>query len=91
MKPNPLADDFPRRVGDGVLMCFAVHEFIHALSLVAHTPGEGDLLQEFPNLRTGARNKPEDDRLGVNGGKTLPPLFLLGSTIGRIQALWPNL
>jgi hypothetical protein len=90
MKPNPLADDFPRRVGDGVLTCFAVHEFIHALGLVEHTQGGGDLLQEIPDLRTGARNKPDDDRLEVNGGKRLPPLFLLGSTIGRIQALWPS-
>jgi hypothetical protein len=71
-------------------MCFAVHEFIHALGLVAHTQGGGDLLQDIPDLRTGARNKPDDDRLEVNGGKRLPPLFLLGSTIGRIQALWPN-
>ena len=90
MKPNPLADNAPRRVGDGVLMCFAVHEFIHALGLGEHTPGGGDLLQDVPDLRCGAPNKPDDDRLEVIGGKRLPPLFLLGSTIGRIQALWPS-
>ena len=90
MKPNPLADDFPWRVGDGALMCWGVHEFIHALGLGEHTQGGGDLLQEFPALWTGARNKPDDDRLEVNGGKRLSPLFLLSSTIGRIHALWPS-
>jgi hypothetical protein len=90
MKPNPQADDFPRRVGDAVLMCFAVHEFIHALGLDGHTPGGGDLFQDVPQLRTGARDKPDDDRLEVNGAKRLPPLILLPSTVGRVQKLWPS-
>jgi hypothetical protein len=90
MKANPLADDYPRRVGDGVLLCFAVHEFIHALGLHEHTPGGGDLLQDIPALRTGGRNSPGDDKLEVIGNKRLPPLFLLGTTVNRIQALWPS-
>jgi hypothetical protein len=89
MKPNPLADDFPRHVGDGVLMCFADHKFIHALGLAEHTQG-GRPVTGYPGSSDRCSKQARRCRLEVDGGKRLPPLFLLGSTIGRIQVLWPS-
>jgi hypothetical protein len=91
MRPDPQSDDFPRRVGDGVLMCWTVHEFIHAIGLSEHTRGAGDLFEANPTLRSGTRNDPETDRLEVRGGTRIPPITpLTGDTIGRVQKLWPK-
>jgi hypothetical protein len=89
MRARPMADDFPRVIGDPCLIAFAIHECIHAIGLNDHTPGGGDLLEEIPQLRTGARDKPNDDTFEVKGGKRIPPLFLLSATLVRIQKLWP--
>ena len=90
MRAKPMADDFPRVIGDPCLIAFAIHESIHAIGLNDHTPGGGDLFEEIPQLRTGARDKPDEDKFEVKGGKRIPPLFLLGATLGRIQKLWPS-
>lgn len=90
MKPKPMADPFHRLVGDGVLTTTAVHEFVHALGLHEHTLNGGDLMQDIPQFRAGAKDKPNDDKLEVNGGKQLPPNFLLPATITRVQTLWPK-
>lgn len=91
MRPNPQSDDFPRRVGNGVLGCWTVHEFIHAVGLTAHTHGAGDLYEANPALRSGKRDDPETDKLEVRGGDKVPPIkTLTGDTIKRIQTLWPK-
>jgi hypothetical protein len=90
MRARPMADDFPRVIGDPCLIAFAIHECIHAIGLNDHTAGGGDLLEQTPQLRTGARDKPDEDKFEVNGGKRIPPLFLLSATLGRIQKLWPS-
>jgi len=88
MRANPTTGG--RTIGNPCLIAFAIHEVVHALGLVEHTPNGGDLFEATPQLRAGAKNKPDDDKFEVNGGKTIPPLFLLGTTIARIQKLWPT-
>ena len=90
MRAKPMADDFPRVIGNPCLVAFAIHECIHAIGLNDHTPGGGDLFEEVPQLRTGARDKPDDDKFEVKGGQRIPPLFLLPATLVRIQRLWPS-
>lgn len=90
MKPNPQSDDFPRRVGNSVLVCWTVHEFVHAIGLSAHTHGAGDLYEATPTLRSGKRDDPETDTLEVRGGARIPPITTLtADTINRIQRIWP--
>jgi len=88
MKPQPAVDLHGGRVGDGVLTCFTVHEFIHAVGLDLHTDGGGDVFQQQPDV--SADRNPANDRMLVSGGKTLPPIFLKGTTINRIKALWAS-
>jgi hypothetical protein len=90
MRPSPQSDDFPRRVGNSVLVVWTVHEFIHAIGLSDHTQGAGDLFEANPSLRSGTRDDPESDKLEVRGGARIPPITTLtGNTINRIQKIWP--
>jgi hypothetical protein len=88
MKPLPKVDTHRGRVGDNVLVCFTVHEFIHAIGLDDHTSGGGDVFQEIPDVSSGPN--PADDKMMVFGGQKLPPIILKGTTVNRIQTLWPS-
>jgi hypothetical protein len=94
MRPKPKSDDWPRLVGNRVLVLWTVHEFIHAIGLDAHTHGGGDLFEANPTLRSGKRDDAETDKLEVIGGTRIPPdppatLNITGNTINRIQKIWP--
>jgi len=75
-----------RGVGDGVKLVIAVHELIHACGLANADHSPDDLFNGYPQVRAGS--KPQDDKLEVNGPKTLPPLFLASKTIAAIQNNW---
>jgi hypothetical protein len=95
MKGNIKSDDAPRTVGDPALKVQAIHEFIHAIGLGAHTAGGGDFYEEMPTLLSPEKANADKDVLRLVGGARVPrqkpdtELFLLESTKKRIVALWP--
>jgi hypothetical protein len=66
-----------RPVGTNVMKVILIHEFIHACGLHDHTPG--DVFQDYPNV--------EGDHVKA-GNIRMPPIFLSGATISRIQDKW---
>lgn len=82
--PTPVS----RLAGDPVLLCIAVHEFIHAIGLANadHTPD--DIFNGSPSLLVGDQNKPDDDRVTV-GTTKFPPILLAAATIRKIKQIWP--
>jgi hypothetical protein len=76
----------PRRVlGDGVKLCIAVHELVHAAGLSNAEHGQGDIFFGFPQLRAGRR--PADDRL-ASDETVMPPIVFGAQTIARIRRNW---
>lgn len=74
-----------RIVGDGVKLCMAVHEFIHACGIAQNEHSTGDLFEGFPSLSAGSQ--PQDDKLTF-GQKHSPPLFLVSATVKKIHDNW---
>lgn len=66
-----------RRVGANIMKVILFHEFIHACGLEDHTPG--DVFQDYPNV--------EGDYVKA-GNVKMPPIFISGATISRIQDNW---
>ena len=66
-----------RPVGTNIMKVILFHEFIHACGLEDHTPG--DVFQDYPNV--------EGDYVKA-GNVKMPPIFISGATISRIQDNW---
>jgi len=66
-----------RPVGANIMKVILFHEFIHACGLEDHTPG--DVFQDYPNV--------EGDYVKA-GNIKMPPIFISGATISRIQDNW---
>lgn len=80
-----------RGVGEGVKLCIAIHEVIHACGLHEsdHTPANiPDVFSTLTSVSAGASSPPASDRVDLGGGKFLPPIFLTPRTAGLIQANW---
>lgn len=95
---GPTGQKVLREAGDPIKLDLAIHELIHACGLDAedHTPmSDPDVFVAFPDDDPD-NSDPSKDRLDVgtkNGvHQKVPPLFLSGPTVSKIQLLWlvPN-
>lgn len=87
--PQTLSGDKSRLVGDGVLLCVAFHELLHACGLANSDHGGNDIFFGSPQLRTATRAK--DDKITAGKSDTdpqMPPIVVGPQTAARVRALW---
>jgi len=80
-----------REVGDGVKMCIAIHEFIHAcgLSNDDHSPvTDPDMFIAQPQPRAGPTPSQDKLELRLQPLVTAPPIALTARTAGLIRGIW---
>jgi hypothetical protein len=76
-----------RPAGAGVMKVIAAHELLHACGLENANHSSDDLFQGMPRVDAG--DTARDDKVLIGTGpKTMPPLFLGGSTAKNIKDLW---